>query len=190
MNARSHRAARAKTIVDAHKERVGYLGACAVAADELGIGVSGIRNLLYDPDGSKQKARRKRYQGSCQTCGSATDGSNGKGSAPGLCEPCYIADRAANAMWTREGIIAAVQRWARQHGRPPTVDDWRPADPGHAYPNGTDTYGPRRPFDSWAEVIEAAGFPRPVPGKYKRTAETRRRMSLAQKRRYREQAAA
>jgi transcriptional regulator with XRE-family HTH domain len=35
------------------------------------------------------------------------------------------------------------------------------------------------PFASWAEAIEAAGFPRPARGKYERSELTRMRMSVA-----------
>jgi hypothetical protein len=46
---------------------------------------------LSDPDLSKQRARRKRYQGTCEDCGAATDGSNGRKKAPHVCVSCFRA---------------------------------------------------------------------------------------------------
>lgn len=62
--------------------------------------------------------------------------------------------------WTRETIIEAIQRWAHEHGAPPASTDWfkRVDD----YPS---TSMVKRLFDgSWADAVEAAGFPRPHRG--------------------------
>jgi hypothetical protein len=47
-----------------------------------------IRNLMSDPSGSKQRARRARYQGTCVDCGGPTDGANGREKAPLRCLYC------------------------------------------------------------------------------------------------------
>lgn len=52
-----------------------------------------VQTWLNDPDLSKQRARRARYQGTCEDCGARTDGSNGKAKAPTLCNRCYRARR-------------------------------------------------------------------------------------------------
>ncbi len=56
-------------------------------AAALGLTYSGVRNILSDPDGSKQRERRERYRGTCEDCGSKTDGSSGY-NAPKVCGPC------------------------------------------------------------------------------------------------------
>ncbi len=75
-------------------------------------------------------------------------------------------------VWPRDRIIAAIQQWVVEHGEPPTQSQW-----------GGSTAGRRDPvfvrqqkagvipwfstvakeFGSWANGIEAAGFPRPEP---------------------------
>lgn len=43
----------------------------------LGCSRSTVTNLICDPDGAKQLARRERYRGTCLVCGCKTDGSGG-----------------------------------------------------------------------------------------------------------------
>lgn len=68
--------------------------------------------------------------------------------------------------YTREIVIASIRLWASQHGRPPTITDWR----------GTAGRWPSEPtvtrlFGSWANGIEAAGFQRPTTAtNYRRAA--------------------
>lgn len=56
--------------------------------ERFGKSAQGVRNLLSDPDGSKQRARRSRYQGVCSDCGGPTDGANGRDKAPTRCIHC------------------------------------------------------------------------------------------------------
>lgn len=66
--------------------------------------------------------------------------------------------------WTRESIIEAIQRWAREHdGVPPRAKDWRAAS--DTYPH-TATVTSGIYFSKWSDAIEAAGFPRPSIGIY------------------------
>jgi hypothetical protein len=69
------------------------------------------------------------------------------------------------AYWTAERIIAALQRWARKHGRPPSAEDWRRALGSERYLTGR--WRPRsRPsttrvadvFGSWTEGLRRAGL--------------------------------
>lgn len=123
----------------------------------LHLSVSGIASIITDPDGSKQKARRERYRGECITCGKKTDGSSGYGKAPRYCAGCRPdVDR----IWTRENVITAIQRWARVHGRPPSSREWLLV--GDDHPGMSSVYPEL--FPSWADAIEAAGFPRPRSG--------------------------
>lgn len=62
-------------------------------AQQLGISVSYVRALLYDPDGEKLAARRHANQGVCRDCGGPTSGNNGRRHAPKLCRVCYDARR-------------------------------------------------------------------------------------------------
>jgi hypothetical protein len=133
----------------------------AEIASELGMSKSGIRNLLYDPDGAKQHARRKRYQGVCSICGARTDGSNGRASAPSVCAQCAPD---IYRIWTRESLIFQIQQFAAQCGRAPHASEWR-GPRSSDYPSATSV---QEVFGSWANGIEAAGFPRPRVGYYDR----------------------
>lgn len=135
----------------------------------LGLKVSGVSNLINDPDGSKQQSRRERYRGTCRVCGKPTDGSSGF-NAPTLCAR-HNGER--TRIWTRESIIEAIQRFARENGKPPVASDWNHPGRGEGYPPLTCVYrsstSPGSPFASWADAIEAAGFPRPRVGHYDRS---------------------
>lgn len=56
-------------------------------------------------------------------------------------------------VWTREKIIAAIQAFAAEHGRPPTSTE-RPSMAQQS----------KREFGSWADAVEAAGFAKPTRG--------------------------
>ncbi len=60
-------------------------------------------------------------------------------------------------VWTREKVIAAIQRWAGLYGRPPKSSEWKGVvrDEGWPSASAVQKYG-------WANMIEAAGFARPV----------------------------
>lgn len=57
-------------------------------ADQLGLARTSVGNLLADPDGSKQRERRKRYEGVCVECGGPTQGADGFKSATLRCKWC------------------------------------------------------------------------------------------------------
>ncbi len=128
-------------------------------SDELRLSRSYVSAIVADPTGEKERRRRERYRRPCPKCGTLMTGCNGHGSsAPKLCATCAAAN--APKEWTREKIIAAIQRWANEHGRPPTSTDWRRVSSDSYWPNaGTvvQTLG-------WANAVEAAGFPRPHTG--------------------------
>jgi len=74
--------------------------------------------------------------------------------------------------WTRDRIVAAIQRWARRTGKPPTRVAWEqplrgllsaegPVEPKHRPSAATVV----KVFGSWSAGIAAAGFePRPPHG--------------------------
>jgi len=68
-------------------------------------------------------------------------------------------EQARRRAWEKAEIIDAIQRWRREYGEPPTSTEWARHIEG--YPT-TSTVKAR--FGSWANAIEAAGFPRPTRG--------------------------
>lgn len=141
-------------------------------AASLGMTRSALRALLGDPDGSKQRARRERYRKPCSECGKLLTGCNGfKGHRTGLCVACELATRERE--WTAEACIAAAHAWFAHHGRIPIATDWIRA--GHEpvrHPGFSTIYSrPHSPFPSWADFIEACGWPRPEVGRHDRSGE-------------------
>lgn len=55
--------------------------------------------------------------------------------------------------WTRESIVEALQRWAAEHGRQPTQEDWNLA--GVDYPRAR-LVAAR--FGTWSAGLAAAGM--------------------------------
>lgn len=68
-------------------------------ADQLGIAASTVNSVLNDPDGSKERARKRSYAGVCRQCGGPTTGSEGRENAPTVCRWCFQGkQRPANAI--------------------------------------------------------------------------------------------
>ncbi len=132
----------------------------------LGITQSAVANVLHDPDGAKQRARRESYVGTCEDCGGETR-SDGTSNPSPLCAPCASA---RTKYWTADSVVDAIQRFAAVHGRPPYSTEWIKVDPDNGYPSRGNVYRSSSshsgaPFASWADAIEAAGFARPLVGK-------------------------
>lgn len=53
-------------------------------AERMGVAVSTVDSWLNDPDGSRLRARKDSYRGTCEVCGARTDGSAGR-RAPTRC---------------------------------------------------------------------------------------------------------
>lgn len=131
-----------------------------------------VREWLNDPDGSKLKARKDSYRGTCVDCGARTDGSNGRANAPERCHPCRSA---YDTIWTRETVIDAIRAFADRYGQQPTSWEWNPS---LARLNGRDDFAARFTqdgcwphtesvrgvFGTWNAAIEAAGFEPYAPG--------------------------
>lgn len=58
---------------------------------------------------------------------------------------------------TREEVVEAIQRFAREHGRPPVRSDFEGHTAQYVSPGVAD-----RLFGSWSDAVVAAGFPRPT----------------------------
>ena len=136
-------------------------------AIHLGLSHSYVYELLNDPNGAVAKERKHRYDGVCEICGCPIYGGNGRAKAPTRCKTC--SEQTRERKWSRELIIEAIREWARRRGQAPKAREWRRQhiiDPdGYEFPNATLVYSRGIYFDSWAEAIEAAGFPRPYPGR-------------------------
>lgn len=132
----------------------------------LGLSRSYVSTLFSDPDGSKDRARKESYGGTCGSCGGPTYGGSGRAKAPKFCAQC--AGR-AYAKWNRERVIEAIREWARRTGYAPTAGQWGANDGVHELPYAHDGY--QFPWFNtvmfhfggrWSDAIEAAGFPRPT----------------------------
>lgn len=137
-------------------------------ATQLGLSQSYVSTLLCDPTGSKDKQRKQSYGGTCQYCGARTDGSNGPRKAPRTCRTCKATQQHEQRYWTKQTIIDAIHRYAKTHGRPPTANEWLTNKNGQRHGRHGDGYPyaatVTREFGSWANAIEAAGYPRPRIG--------------------------
>jgi Homing endonuclease associated repeat len=127
------------------------------------------------------EAKRKRT-GSCVTCGAETK-YNGHSNVPthpnGASLRCLRCNNGAQAVWSREKIIRAMQAWVVMEGRPPSASDW--AVPAGRPVPATATV--QAHFGSWSEGLRQAGL-QGHPSSGKRTPEQRARMSEAQRARW------
>lgn len=74
-------------------------------AERLGRSHATIRSYFYDPDGSKARAVKERYRGSCECCGQPTGGGDGPGRAKRRCPKC-----SRNVLARRTPALAAGGR--------------------------------------------------------------------------------
>lgn len=144
-------------------------------AERLAISTSYASNLVNDPDGELARARKRNYGRNCEICGARTNGSDGMFKAPRICGRCWNQKRHEERHWSPERILAAIRAWAAEHGRPPGAREWR-----HTRPTAPTTNTVVREFGSWANAIEAAGFPRPRSGVHGPRIDHTRVLQLAQ----------
>lgn len=122
---------RAENVAEAQRLRAQGL-LLRETASEMGVNRTTLSSWLEDPDGTKQKERRKRYAGTCVDCGKPTDGSNGAGASSERCDACHRKYqqtdeyRIQHTYWTEERIIAAMHWWTAAYGAPPATNDWNP----------------------------------------------------------------
>jgi len=137
----------------------------------VGCSPTSVRRVI-DPEYAERsrvgsRATKRRRTGTCRECGGETRYSGKHGEAvSNLCLRCWRRLEQELRRWTRDTIIAAIQEWAREHGGvPPVAPEWQNASRGSRFPAAGTVYNnPSAPFASWADAIEAAGFPRPVVG--------------------------
>lgn len=160
---------RAEKVARAQQLRGGGLLVREIA-ERMGVAKSTVDSWLNDPDGSRLKARKQSYAGECVECGAPTNGSDGHAKAPKRCSECSHRYQHEQARWTPETVVAAIRRFAAEHGRPPAATAWfRPVGVrGAEYPS-TNTV--LNVCGSWSAAIAAAGFTPRRPGYYGRVGE-------------------
>ena len=127
-------------------------------AERLGIGVSTVGAYLRDPTGQKTVQRKAKRSSPCVDCGRPC---NTDGSVWRTAKRCADCAKKASIYWTRNRIIAAIQRWADLHGRPPKGQEWSGSRYQHPdYPSGDypafNTVRAR--FGSFNTALKDAGF--------------------------------
>jgi Homing endonuclease associated repeat len=169
---------RAQKIANAQELRAQGLVFREIAA-EMGVAVSTVGDWLNDPDGSRSRARKHSYAGSCVDCGASTSGSNGREHAPKRCRNCSVRFRHETAKWTRVTIVQALREFATRYGRSPAAADFSPHQArklGHSdrvnrfYADGCYPYATQvqNVFGSWNAAIKAAGLIPTEIGRYDR----------------------
>lgn len=138
---------------------------------ELGYGSdNSVRRLLDDGLRQRELDQQKRRRdsaprGRCCDCGGPTSPSRRGDVFSERCVPCRIAFVKGTIIWTEEKVLDAIRRYAEMYGLPPTMRDWRKCDRERGFPSSRSVYRTagrsESPFASWADAIEAAGFPRP-----------------------------
>jgi len=61
--------------------------------------------------------------------------------------------------WPERRVLARLHAWSQEHGRPPTLEEWRRA--GESHPSAATV---RRLFGTWNAALVAAGFEARRPG--------------------------
>lgn len=61
--------------------------------ERVGLALSTVQQYGTDPDGTRARARKAKYAGTCVDCGTATHGHNGRAAAPKRCGSCAPAHR-------------------------------------------------------------------------------------------------
>ena len=151
VKARGHRGRRAELAAEVHRRLDAGQERWQIVRD-LGISNSYYSSLKLDPSGELDRQRKRQYMSECSECGGPCWDNAER------CGECVRLGRGRKRKWTREIVIAAIQRWALEHdGQPPGAGDWRTT--GDYYPAFSSVYGrDGAPFESWNEAIAAAGF--------------------------------
>jgi hypothetical protein len=87
----------------------------------LGQAPATVKAYLYDPTGEKARAVKERYRGTCEVCGAATSGADGKGRASRRCQRCKPQ---CLPTWTRERVRGAHRAWYERFGFVASWYDW------------------------------------------------------------------
>lgn len=106
------------------------------------------------------------YARPCLDCGTPVNVDGRVANAAVRCNPC---DGLSRVRWTRETVVAAIERWGALYGVSPSANEWNATLAREAgdtrYESGDwpTIHTVQRVFGSWNAGIEAAGFvARPV----------------------------
>jgi hypothetical protein len=111
----------------------------------MGMTFAAVKHYYYDPDLSKQRARKASYGGTCERCGGPTSGSEGRHKVPTVCFQCLYNP------WTRERAVDSVLAFKRRYGRSPRAAD--------VHDGNMPTYMTvKRLFGTWNALLLAAGL--------------------------------
>lgn len=136
-------------------------------ANQLGVSKATVNRWLHPAfeEDQRYKARQRKYRhgGTCVDCGVPTSAVRIGHAAP-RCRDCFLIHTSETRRWTREAVIAAIKRWNKKYGHPPSADEWERAGDDHPAIS-TIRDGPNPPFRLWSEAITAAGF---TPNKHRR----------------------
>lgn len=129
----------------------------AEIAEKMGIKINSIYKYLWDPDGKKTQEARSLMMRPCPVCETTLIQKHAK-----QCLSCYRAKVQTNLRWSPETTAEAIQRFHQEFGHVPTSRDMfdisvRRRD----YPSQKHAI---KHHGSWANAVEAAGFPRPRHG--------------------------
>jgi hypothetical protein len=163
----------------------------AAIARQLGVSDTTVHRWTNEAYAERNRVaareRKRQARGVCSVCGGETRYHGHGRRVSDVCAGCSRAQQHTERKWTPEAVIDAIRRFTAANGRPPKAAEWINADPVNGYPARSAVYRskswPGAPFASWADAIEAAGFPRPRVGYYERTPETRARAAEGQRRR-------
>lgn len=141
-------------------------------AEKLGVSQPTINRWLRPEFEQRQRelARERKYKGGgiCVDCRRPT--SRGPQGPSRRCRSCERAMRTENRYWNRTRVIAAIQLWNEQYGKPPALREWNTASKRPvAHPSGPTIWGGPSPvFKTWNDAIRAAGFTPRKMGKQKK----------------------
>lgn len=133
-------------------------------AEYLGHSLTYIWDIAKDPTGELVRERRDKSsrRGTCVDCAASIC------TRATRCVSCIRKKQAAEAHWTQELIIDAIQEYARRYGAPPTVSDWLGGNrryitedvrkrfyDDNCWPFSSSVH---YVFGSWRDALIAAGF--------------------------------
>ena len=127
-------------------------------AERLGLAAQTVSTYLSDPDNTQREEYLRRRRATCPVCGGAM------WRAAKQCSDCQRKERMAKQdVWSANKIIDSIRRYHAEFGCIPPARDFYAKARDHKGEFPTQKRVDSR-FGSWANAVEAAGFPRPSKG--------------------------
>lgn len=133
-------------------------------ATRLGLSYGMVHSYLHDPDGSRDRERKRRAAGTCADCGGPTF--NGGSRPPLRCSACEKIRISREKYWTRERVLEEIARFVAENGRRPSSSEWlggKHGRSGDGFPYSSTVLDL---FGTWNAAMEAAGLGVNKPGQY------------------------